>query len=96
MPDLTVDGECPWQCPLPQWLHQVFNMVKLTMAPLDPIVGWRPTTPRNHRWRRGVGSGGNPRHQNDEPKAMVLDKVERLQCQAQHLGTLGQCMHRNS
>ena len=80
--------------------HPVFNVVKLTTAPPDPIIGRHlppPTTPRNCRWQRGVGSGGNPRQQNDEPEATILDKVERHRHQSQHLGTFGtMCTHQNS
>ena len=49
-------------------LHLVFNIVKLTPAPVDPIKG-------DHRWRRRMGCRRSIGQQNDEPETMLPGQV---------------------
>ena len=74
-------------------VHPVFNVVKLTLAPEDPIVGRHappPPLPEIVDGEEELGGQGNLRQQGDQPENLLPCEMEGLQSQAQLMGTLGQ------
>ena len=63
-------------------LHPVFNIIKLTLAPEDPIQGQHlqpPSTSWNHRWGRRMGSRRNPWQQSSQPETAISCQMGRIQ-----------------
>ena len=71
-----------------KWIHPVFNVVKLTPSYPRKTYASSPA-PRNHRWRRGMGSGRHTRQQDNQSEVVVPSEMEGLRSGAQLMGTSG-------